>query len=945
MQRPDAAGPPRRLPSGPALPSGTEQDADLGQHGDTEHADAQGYGDAEGYGDEQQRDRLLADAVACAGDAFVTTDLDGIVTTWNRAAQELLGWSPDEVVGQPLARLVPQGRVQARPGWGGAGADPSTGAAATVPGLTGPGLVETLRLHRSGRLVPVEVRSAPLRDRAGRVVGTVTVARDPSPQLRPRAELEQTRVLAQHGAHSVLAQLTLDGRGRISAVNPALCALSGYDEQDLLGQPYRDFVVREQLDEVAERWDQRARGRSDQRRRVRRLRRADGSVVETLVTVVEVPEDGGSPARTELAVEDLSAVLAAERAARTSEARWRSLAVRASDVAFLVDARGTVRFVTPSFSQHFGFDESWVVGRSGLDLVHPEDQPAWRALWRATVEPGSPPVTFRGRIRHADGTWRWVEQKVTNRLDDPDVGAMVVNVLDISDIRAAQERLALLSETDQLTGLLVRRGLIARLEQALLAGPGEQVALVVADLDGFGVVNAVHGHGVGDEVLVAVAERLSRVARRHEALGRIAGDRFALVLTELSDPEALAEVVQRITSVLQQPVTVRGHELTLTATVAAVPGVAADPGVVVDSAALVDAAEATLSAARRHGPAQVRVETAVPRSKMLARAAVLDDLRRGLRRGELVVHYQPVIDLRSGRPRGAEALVRWAHPQRGLLLPADFIAAAEDSGQIVALGEQVLLAACARAQQWASRPGGEDFTVAVNLSARQIAAPDVVETVRRALRTTGCAGRSLVLEVTESAVMADLAAARETLEALRALGVELAVDDFGTGYSSLTYLKQFPVSTLKVDRSFVSGLGVDADDTAIVTSVIGLAATIGLDCVAEGVETPEQATTLLALGCTAGQGHVWARAMPDQALDRWLLEQPHPATRQAETPAPARSAPLDPAVLHRMAEMQREGASLHTIAAALNAEGVPTTEGKRWHARSVARVVQTLRAD
>ena len=882
-----------------------------------------------------EQDHLLACAVASAGEAVVTVGLDGRFTSWNAAAQDLFGWPAEAVVGRPVADLIPPGRehdVQHLQ------SDDSV-------------LVETVRRHRDGGHVPVALRLTPLREPDGRRIGTMVLARALHPELQLRAELQRVREDAESSfARSVLPQLTASADGVIQAVNPALCAVSGYAPEQLVGRPFADFVLDGELDEVAERWSGRPAGGVDLERHVRVVRLADGRVLEALVSVVTVRDPTGEVRRLEMSVEDVSALLAAERALRASERRFRSLALRSSDVAFLATAEGELFFATPSVQTLFGYGEEQL-GVSGFRFVHPDDQAEVLAAWQQAVSGPGTPVSFRARIRHADGSWRWVEETATNLLDDPDIGAVVVNVTDITARKQAEDQLALLGETDQLTGLLTRYAVLAHLDQALTTATPGRTALVLVDLDGFRLVNAAHGHAVGDDVLTQVSQRLLGVVRGKEALGRIAGDRFAVVLSDLGDPAVLHGVVGRLAAALERPLQVHGVEVAVTATVAAVRGVAADPSVVLDSATLVEAAEAAVAGARRDGPGQVRVETAVSHSKLVARAGLVNELRGALARDELEVHYQPVVDLRTGRVLGAEALVRWAHPERGLVMPGEFIDAAEQSGLVLPLGEQVLRRACAAAARLVARPGGGGFRVAVNLSARQIAHPGVVAMVRDALQSTGCSSSDLVLEVTESAVMADVDAAGARLGELRDLGVELAVDDFGTGYSSLTYVKRLPVNTLKIDRSFVAGLGRDADDTAIVTSVVSLAATIGLDCVAEGVETQEQATALVALGCPAAQGYLWARPMDEQALDAWLREHgsvavPRPAhvPRELRVDARRRRRPssLQPRALARIRDLHSGGASLEAIATALNDHGLPSPDGTRWHARSVARVVNGL---
>ena len=314
-------------------------------------------------------------------------------------------------------------------------------------------------------------------------------------------------------------------------------------------------------------------------------------------------------------------------------------------------------------------------------------------------------------------------------------------------------------------------------------------------------------------------------------------------------------------------------------------------------------------------------------------SSLLDQLRRGIDGGELRLHYQPIVELVGARPVASEALVRWQHPHRGLVGPADFIDAAERSGLVVPLGDWVLKEACRTAAAWGAAEGDRPVRVTVNLSARQLSDASLVRSLTTALAETGCPADRLVFEVTETAVMADLSTAVRTLTALKDLGVGLAIDDFGTGYSSLLYLKHFPVDSIKIDRSFVAGLGRDADDSAIVAATISLAHSVDVQCVAEGVETVEHLDLLRSMECDYAQGFLFSRPLELPDLRRWFDDHLAPA---AQEPAPVPHGSDTVGVVH---EMLAAGASLHTIAAALNARGSRTAKGTRWSSRSVAHLV------
>ncbi len=421
---------------------------------------------------------------------------------------------------------------------------------------------------------------------------------------------------------------------------------------------------------------------------------------------------------------------------------------------------------------------------------------------------------------------------------------------------------------DPLTGLLNRAGLLDRF--ADVDGPEADaragLSAFLVDLDHFKVVNDSLGHAAGDELLTVVAGRLRAVVRESATIARLAGDEF-VVLDTISDPDDVGTLAERLLAAMSAPVVIEGVEIVVSVSIGA-----AGPGGAGDTLeGLLRRADIAMYGAKsrgrncweQHDPS--RTDPAVDRLRLIG------DLRRGIAAGELRLHYQPRMDLRTGTMAGVEALIRWDHPTRGLLPPSDFIEVAEESGLIRALGAWVLDEAVAQAVRWQQEnPDAPPVEMAVNISTRQLADPALVETVTAALDRHRLDPSLLMLEITETALIGDPDAAVTTLTALKALGVAIAVDDFGTGYSSLTYLKQFPIDELKIDRSFVAGLGVDHGDSAIVASCIQLAHAIGLRAVAEGVETETQRLALLDLRCDFAQGYHYAKPLAADSLQAWL---------------------------------------------------------------------------
>jgi diguanylate cyclase (GGDEF)-like protein len=420
---------------------------------------------------------------------------------------------------------------------------------------------------------------------------------------------------------------------------------------------------------------------------------------------------------------------------------------------------------------------------------------------------------------------------------------------------------------DALTGLPNRLQVAQRLEQALARSSrtGSEVAVLFIDLDRFKLINDGRGHAAGDELLVAVAERLRRVVRSGDVVARFGGDEFVVVCEDQTAAFEASLVAGRILDSLREPVLVHGQEIFLSASI----GIAMADGAGSPESLLRDA-DAAMYRAKDKGRARCEFFDATMRTEALDHLETQSALHRALERDELRVHYQPVVDLASGAVTGVEALVRWEHPQQGLVSPASFIPLAEETGLIVPIGAWVLEEATAQAARWRDRSWGRNLTVNVNLSARQLRQPDLIPALMAGMLESGTDPSLLCLELTETTFMEDARSHREVLDGIQSLGVGLAIDDFGTGYSSLTYLKRLPVSVLKIDQAFVRGLGRDAADTAIVKSVIDLAHALGLVVVAEGVEDGDQVAHLRKLGCDQAQGYFFARPQSAEDLEGLL---------------------------------------------------------------------------
>jgi diguanylate cyclase (GGDEF)-like protein len=450
---------------------------------------------------------------------------------------------------------------------------------------------------------------------------------------------------------------------------------------------------------------------------------------------------------------------------------------------------------------------------------------------------------------------------VPNR-DELGFVARVLNEM-VDKVRQATERLAHDATHDILTGLPNRALVIKQLTQMLPhAAEGNALSVLFIDLDGFKPINDSIGHSAGDEVLRTVASRLDEITRAEDVLARLAGDEFLVVSAGLENLDSAQALADRMLDAIAPEIPVRDaagdlHDVVVGASIGIV--FVTDPAIAAEQ--VIRNADVAMYRAKQRGRGRIEVFGEPLRRAVEERQQVREELRRAIKQGELEVHYQPIVELAGATTIGFEALVRWRHPERGLLGPAAFIPIAEETWLINALGEQVLRAACAQLAVWCSEP----TYMSVNISARQLTDPELVAIVDDALLTASVEPSALCLEITETALLADPAAAAEALNALHSMGVRLALDDFGTGYSSLQHLKDFPLDLIKLDRSFVSGLADEQErgDDAIVSGVLGLAQALGLSVIAEGIETPEQHARLVQLGCEAGQGYLFGRpALP-----------------------------------------------------------------------------------
>ncbi|MBC7500977.1 MAG: EAL domain-containing protein [Herminiimonas sp.] len=568
----------------------------------------------------------------------------------------------------------------------------------------------------------------------------------------------------------------------------------------------------------------------------------------------------------EMLTEDIAARQVAERGLLL---RQRAIDASANAIIITSACRPgfAIEYVNPAFERMTGYTSKEVVGRDSAILWGSDlNQPGLDEVHAAVSEKREGNATLRNYRK--DGTLFWSDIYIAPVKDElGEINHFVVAQYDITATKHYESELEFQTNRDALTGLANRNLLRDRLSQAIAYADryGHPIWTVFVDLDRFKFINDTLGHAAGDAMLKEVSVRLLSAVRDTDTVSRIGGDEFVLVLPERTDGILATAVVQRIMDLVAMPFNIGGHEFFPTCSI----GVAVYPADGADPEALVKHADIAMYRAKETGRNNFQFYTSAMNERALERLRLEGDLRNAIEREEFVLHYQPQVNIRTGKVVGMEALIRWNHPHLGMVPPLRFIGLAEETGLIVPIGAWVIRTACRQNRAW-QQAGLGDLRISVNLSARQFYQKDLVQSVAAMLRETHLSPRLLGIELTESLVMTDVDHAVSILGELKALGVKLSIDDFGTGYSSLSYLKRFPIDVLKIDQSFVRDITVDRDDAAIVVSIISLAHNLRLQVIAEGVETIEQLTFLHDHACDEMQGYYFSRPLDAKAFEALL---------------------------------------------------------------------------
>jgi diguanylate cyclase (GGDEF)-like protein/PAS domain S-box-containing protein len=670
------------------------------------------------------------------------------------------------------------------------------------------------------------------------------------------------RALVQHASDIIMV---VTAHGTISYASPAFESILGYSSGEAIGMVARTIMDPEDPARLAKLLEQTSMSGHVARAETR-LKHHDGSwhwFESTFTNLFDDPGVGGWVAN----LRDISERRQSDAALRQAQEVFRHAFDEAGIGMTLVDPSGCIIRSNEAMAQMLRYpDGGSLAGVRVVDITHPDDRPATNERIHEVATGARDGFRMEKRLLRCDGETVWVALTSSCVHDDRGGTMFTIEQLeDISERKAFSDRLRYEAEHDVMTGLLNRASFSERVAALLAAGEssGRNAAVLFIDLDRFKLINDSLGHAAGDDLLVTVAQRLRATLRPGDLLARFGGDEFVLLCTDVAGNQAVSAIAQRLIGAIAEPIMIGDDEVFVTASVGIAVAREGDT-----PATLLRHADAAMYQAKHDGRARAVVFRPDLHGTAAAALKTGNDLHRALDRDELVLHYQPIIDLRTGRVIGFEALLRWSHPERGLLSPADFIPFAEETGLIVPIGAWALETACAQTAHWQRVRDAEASTrrhplsISVNLAARQVADRTLAKVVADIISRTGIAPEAIVLELTENTLMLDTASTIDALHALRSQGVHLSIDDFGTGYSSLSYLKRFPVEALKIDRTFISGLGRETEDTSIVEAIIRLAHALELSAVAEGLETPTQLETLRTLGCDFAQGYLLGRPLP-----------------------------------------------------------------------------------
>ena len=788
-----------------------------------------------------QQELRFAALVQQSDDAIISTDLDGTVTSWNRGAEQTYGYSAAEALGRHISFCYPPER--------------RTKVNAFLQRIANGEAIErfdTQRLKKDGTLIDVSLSVSAIEDETGKIVGVSGIARDVTARRRTARQLQLQSAALEAAANGIVIT---DRQGTIVWANHSFTRMTGYSNQEIVGKNPRLLKSGEQPDSYyAKLWSTISSGKVWQGEIVNR--RKDGTTYTEEMTITPVTQETGSETDTYFIA--IKRDITERKKAEEELQRLASIVEFSEDAIIGKNIDGVITSWNRGAEKIYGYTRDEVVGRDLSFLLPPERQAEIQAIMERVLSGQSIECLETQRLTRT-GSAIDVSLSVSPIKDASGhiAGASTI-ARDITQRKVAEKQVQFLAYYDALTGLPNRTLLQDRLAKALASARRQKnkVALLFLDLDRFKTINDSLGHSVGDLVLQQVAERLKKWGREQDTVARVGGDEFLIVLTAVKEPADAAVAAERLMDTMTAEFIAQGRSLSISCSI----GIGIFPEHGTDGETLIKNADAAMYCAKENGRNNFQFFTKEMNAQAVERLMMESGLRLALAKKELFLMYQPQIEIATGRITGLEALLRWQHPELGLVPPDKFIRIAENSGMIMPIGEWVLRTACSQARKWQDE-GFLAVPVAVNVSAVQFRQAGFCELIGRVLYETGLAPQYLELELTESLLLSNADTMFSVLQDLRAMGLKLAIDDFGTGYSSLSYLRQFPVGKLKIDRSFIRDVVVNPDDAAIATAIIGMAKSLNLKVIAEGVEEEAQMSFLRARQCDEIQGYYFSKPL------------------------------------------------------------------------------------